>query len=449
MTTRPIVVVGAGLAGLAAALNLHRAGRDVVVLEANSRVGGRVYTLQGFNDGRVAEGGGEFINAEHLRIQALAREFALPLEIVPGMDQWFSWLVLDGKLGAADDDTVWGLSLEEEIHKIDRALAELGQRVDDPANPQNIAGAAELDQMPAAAWLESLDVHPLACKAFAARLRAEFLVEPEGHSTLDLARWGSLNEAEGVEGPTYHIIGGNGKLAQALAAELPDLRLRSRVTAVQRHQDSVSLSYEADGRSHTLTADQIILALPLEAVRTVQFDPPLSPAYQRALDDLRLGAVAKVILEYERPFWHEAGWNGLLLTDLPMNCVWLTAGGQIGEGGMLTVYTGGRPAAQYAAMPDEARIAAVLSQIESLFPGSSACLKSSRTIAWLNEPFVGGGYAFFPPGSVMAHWATLRQPQGRIHLAGEHTAVYQGYMEGAVESGQRAAAAILELSNPA
>jgi monoamine oxidase len=94
-------------------------------------------------------------------------------------------------------------------------------------------------------------------------------------------------------------------------------------------------------------------------------------------------------------------------------------------------------------MGDEARIAAVLGQIEGLFPGSSAYLKSSRTMAWLNEPLTQGGYLYFPPGSVTAHWAALRQPDGRLHFAGEHTAVCQGYMEGAIESGQRAAAEIL------
>ncbi|MFZ0547233.1 MAG: FAD-dependent oxidoreductase [Candidatus Promineifilaceae bacterium] len=441
MAIKPIIIVGAGFAGLTAALELHRAGQPVIVLEARSRVGGRVYTLRDFDNGRCAEAGGELIDANHRRVLAMAAQFGLPLETVPGMDAWFSWLALDGRLGADDDVSVWGVRLDEEVAKIEQALAELGERVSDPTNPQQAVNAAELDRMPVMAWLESLDVHPLAKKGFAARLRAEFLVEPAGHSTLDLARWGKMVPAQ--EEATYHIRGGNDRLAQAIAGELPDLRLDSRVTAVRQEKAGVQVSYASDGRSIELAAEEVVLAVPPGPMREIQFDPPLPPAYREMLAALRLGPVTKVILEYKRPFWDEASWSGLLLTDLPMNCIWLTAGGQAGEGGMLTVYTGGKPAADYSAMSDEDRVATVLAQVESLFPGSSVYLKSSRTMAWLNEPLTQGGYLYFPPGSVTAYWNALRQPFGRLHFAGEHTAVYQGYMEGAIESGQRAAAEIL------
>lgn len=96
-------------------------------------------------------------------------------------------------------------------------------------------------------------------------------------------------------------------------------------------------------------------------------------------------------------------------------------------------------------MRDKVRISAVVAQIEAWFPGSSGLLLSSQTVAWMNESYIGGGYTYFPPGSVSKYYAAMRQPQGKIHFAGEHTAVYQGYMEGAIESGQRAAAEILAL----
>jgi monoamine oxidase len=443
MVTNLVVIVGAGLAGLTAALDLYRAGRTVIVLEARPRIGGRVYTLRGFGDGRCAEAGGEFIEAHHYRLLSLAEQFGLPLETVWG-DQWFSWLSLEGRLGAAADASVWGVRLDEEFTKIDLALTELGKQVNDPANPQSVANRLELDRMPAADWLASLDVHPLAKKGYAARLRAEFLVEPAGLSTLELARWGRLSSAENVEDSgTYHIRGGNDLLAQAIAADLPDIRLKANVTAIRQDVDAVRVSYETGNHLFTLEAERVVMAIPFGPMQAIQFDPPLSAAYQKMLASLRLGPVTKVLLEYGRPFWQEVGWTGQLLTDLPMNSTWLTAGGQIGEGGMLTVYTGGKPAAKYSRMSDETRIATILAQLEGLFPGSSKHLVGSRTMAWLNEPFTQGGYAFFPPGSVTAYWTTLRQPAGRNHFAGEHTAVNLGYMEGAIESGQRAAAEIL------
>jgi monoamine oxidase len=248
---------------------------------------------------------------------------------------------------------------------------------------------------------------------------------------------------EAEDGRTYHILGGNDQLAFAMAAELPDVRLNARVTAVQQSNDSVLVHYEIDGQELFLEADRVVMAIPPGPMSEIDIEPAISAPHQNSLAQLRLGPVTKVLLEYEQPFWQEAGWTGLLLTDLPMNCIWLTAGGQLGQGGMLTVYTGGKPADVYSKMSEENRIAAVLAQVELLFPGSSDLLISSRTIAWLNEPYSQGGYAFFPPGAVTAQWANLSQQEGRLHFAGEHSAVFQGYMEGAVESGQRAAAEIL------
>jgi monoamine oxidase len=352
---------------------------------------------------------------------------------------------LEGRVGAANDVSVWGIRLDEEVAKIDQALAELGQQVSDPANPQQEVNAAELDNLLVSDWLDSLDAHPLAKKGFAARLQAEFLVEPDGHSTLDLARWGRVGNISADDDNTYHIRGGNDQLAQEMMTQLPDVRLNARVTVVNQTPNSVRVSYQIEGHVLDIEADRVVIAIPFGPLKNIAFEPPLAVEHQKALDDLRLGPVTKVLLEYDRPFWQEAGWSGLLLTDLPMNCIWLTAGGQLGVGGMLTVYTGGKPAADYSKMNDVDRIAAVLSQVESLFPGSSQLLTSSRTMAWLNEPYTQGGYAFFPPGSITAHWASLGKQEGRLHFAGEHTAVYQGYMEGAIESGQRAAAEIIGL----
>ncbi len=448
MPVKPIVVVGAGLAGLSAALDLHRAGKPVVVLEARSRVGGRVYTMRGFRHGRVAEAGGEFIDGNHHRLRTIAGEFGLKLERVSGLDDWFSWLALEGRMGAVDNASVWSIKLDEEIAKIDRAMSQLSQQVDDPANPQESANAAELDSLSVSDWLERLDVHPLAKKAYVSRHQPEFLAEPDNHSILDLARWwhfgGGGNEEDiDEDNDIYHLQGGNDQLALAMTAVLPDVRLNACVTAVNQTSDAVRVSYQTEGHLLDIEAERVVLALPLGPLKAITFAPPLTPEYQKALADLELGPVTKVLLEYDRPFWEETGWNGMLLTDLPINCIWFAAGGQLNQGGILTVYTGADQAAAYSMLNDEERIATVVAQVEELFPGSSKFLSHSRTMAWLNEPFTQGGYAFFPPGSITAHWVTLGQQVGRLHFAGEHTAVCQGYMEGAIESGQRAAAEIL------
>jgi monoamine oxidase len=109
------------------------------------------------------------------------------------------------------------------------------------------------------------------------------------------------------------------------------------------------------------------------------------------------------------------------------------------EGGILTAYTGGGPADALSRMSDDERMSTAVGVVESLFPGSSDMIDSVRTIAWTNEPFTRGSYMAYAPSEVTAHWETLFSPAGRLFFAGEHATVLQGYMEGAVESGQRAA----------
>jgi monoamine oxidase len=150
------------------------------------------------------------------------------------------------------------------------------------------------------------------------------------------------------------------------------------------------------------------------------------------------------MIQYRKRFWHEHGWNGRMNTDLPIVYTWDATSHLEGERGILTAYTGGAPAETLTKMSDDERIQTAVNAIESIFPGSSALIESTRTIAWGNEPFTRGSYMAYAPSEVTSHWETLFSPAGRLYFAGEHAAVLQGYMEGAVESGQRAAHNITE-----
>jgi len=113
------------------------------------------------------------------------------------------------------------------------------------------------------------------------------------------------------------------------------------------------------------------------------------------------------------------------------------------ERGIITAYTGGAPGVTLSALSDEERIDVAVSEIERLFPGSSGLVENVSTVAWINEPFTRASYMALAPGEVLQHWKTLFEPAGRLFFAGEHATPIQGFMEGAVESGQRAAATIL------
>jgi monoamine oxidase len=244
-TDKTVTIIGAGLAGLSAAYELHRAGWKITVLEARPRVGGRVYSVRSFAHGQVAEGGGEFIDASHTRMMALANEFNLKLGRVGSWQtQQGDWCSLDGKAGPVSDSSIWGTNLEEETEHVWRALAELGKLVSDPAQPQAARDASHLDPQSALDWIHSLDVHPLAKSHFIQHIRAEYTTEPDRFSLLDLARNSAMYYTSGHFHHNFRVIGGNDLIPCALADVLPDVRLNTIVTSIQLLPEEVIVTYK-------------------------------------------------------------------------------------------------------------------------------------------------------------------------------------------------------------
>jgi monoamine oxidase len=439
-----VIIIGAGMAGLSAALHLHRAGWRVSELEARGRVGGRVYTFRNFSSGQHAEAGGEFIEHFHHRLRGLADEFGLVLERVrTSWDEPDTFAAFEGRAGRERDEAIWGTDLAREMEAMWAALARLAAHVPDPGRPHAAPEAAVLDQRSAAAWIAEQPVPRLAKLYFQARLRSEYTVEAQNFSLLDLARNAALLYSDPeAERMAYRIRGGNDLLPRAIAAALPEVHLNTPVTQINVTGSAVTVSH-ADG---ALTADYAVLAIPLTVARHLTFDPPLPPAHRAMMDGLSYGAVTKVCIQYRRRWWQARGWRGHMLNDAPLVCTWEPTTEQDGERGILTVYTGGAPGAAFVRLSEADRIAAAVDALEKLFPGSKEMVERAETIAWPTEPHTLGAYAAFAPGDITRHWQTLFTPADRLYFAGEHAAVYQGYMEGAVESGQRVANELLQVA---
>jgi len=444
---RTVTVIGAGLAGLSAAYDLHHAGWKVTVLEARDRVGGRVYSLRGFSNGLVAEGGGEFIDESHKRMLAFAKQFDLKLGKVgswQGQDK--DWASFDGKAGPMSNAEIWGTNLHDEVEKIWLALAGLAKYVPDRNQPQAAREAKRLDSQSTADWLNSLDAHPLAKKVFIQHIRSEYTCEPERHSLLDLARNAAMYYTTPERNMNYRVMGGNDLIPCALADALPDVRLNAPVTSIRVLPDEVVVTFKQADSHLTIYSAFAILAIPLTMARLIEFNPPLPSAHQKMVDEISYGSVTKVLIEYRKQFWEEQGWNGRLTTDAPIVLTWHATSHVDDKHGIITAYTGGDPAAKLAALSDEERTRVAVSEIEKLFPGSSDLIENTATVAWPNESYTRASYAALAPGEVTAHWKTLFEPAGRLFFAGEHATPIQGFMEGAVESGQRVAATILASS---
>ena len=446
MSDKSVIIIGAGMAGLSAAHELNKAGWAVTVLEARSRVGGRVFTVREFSHGLVAEGGAEYINESQHRMIALAKEFGLYLGAVGSwQNQSGDWAALQGKAGLLQDTTLWGVDLDAENKRVWAALAELGKQVSDPSNPITAKNSKELDQQNAEDWIQNLNVHPLAKVLFANHIRSEYTCDPKDFSLLDLARNAAMYYSNpGTDDPAYRIIGGNDQLPHAIAKRIPDVRMNAVVTSVKLLGEEVIVTYKQADSFHTISASYAILATPLTTARLIDFEGTLPVTHHAMVHGLSYGSVTKVMIEYKKRFWHDRGWNGRLNTDLPIVFTWDATSHLEGEHGILTAYTGGEPGATLTRLSDQERIQTAVNAIESIFPGSSKLIENTQTIAWRNEAFTLGSYMAYAPNELTSHWQALFSPAGRLYFAGEHATIYQGFMEGAVESGQRAAKSIID-----
>ena len=162
--------------------------------------------------------------------------------------------------------------------------------------------------------------------------------------------------------------------------------------------------------------------------------------------ELDLGHALKVSTQYDQRFWLSEGLSGFTVADLPFGIGWDATDSMPGStqrAGVLTQFVTGNAAKSGAALADRARISSFQQQLDLVYPeGRRQKSGIATTMAWAHEPYTRGGYAVYGPGQMTRFWPILRQAQGSIWFAGEHTEALAGYMESAVRSGHRVAAAI-------
>jgi monoamine oxidase len=436
-----VVVAGAGLAGLVAASELTRAGISVTLIDARDRAGGRVWTVREPLAGRAhGELGGEFIDDDHRRMRTLADRFGLELVRVlrRGFTQRYRG---DGGQYEVSRTRAW-----EELRD---ALSPLVREYTMARGAPDAARVRELSTYSVREWLRRQDAPPRV-HAIADALRGFFLADPEALSALPLA----AELAQGgspAQTPVFRIHGGNDRLTSALAASMTiRCLLRHQLRALAQTPERVVCTVTDDrGLQQEIEADAVVVTLPASALTDVAITPALPEPQARAIRSLRYGCATKAIVQTARDIF--GGPARAFATDTPAGAFWDAAEGQANPGAPLVVFLAGgtASAALRSRLHDGAD--ALLSDLcwlgrRGFSPrrdsGARASVDRTHHVAWTweDDPFARGGYAYLDPAFDPAWLPLLRQRAGRLFFAGEHTSEdFQGYMEGAVESGERVA----------
>jgi monoamine oxidase len=250
----------------------------------------------------------------------------------------------------------------------------------------------------------------------------------------------------GPSNEKYHTVGGNDQIPERLAAALPgQLNMGSELTAVARNSDgSWTLSF---GNGKSTKADRVVLGVPFSILRSsvdlskAQFDPRKT----RAINELGMGTNAKMHVGFNSRFWRTLGCNGETYADTGYQNTWEVSRGQAGPTGILVDYTGGNIGASFGSGTPSSRAKQFLGQIEPLLPGATANWNGNATIDfWTGYKWTKGSYSYWKVGQYTAFAGMERAEQNGCHFAGEHTSIdFQGYLQGGVESGQRAANEII------
>ena len=440
-------MVGAGLAGLAAARRVAAAGATAVVLEARDRVGGRTLN-EPLGEGRMIEIGGQWVGPTQKRVLALIEE--LGLETYPTYSDGANLFERGGALRR----------YKGTIPKLNPlALAETGAvmarinrmaRTVDPAAPWAAARAGDWDSQTFASWMRRNVRTRTARDLMRLAIWAVWAVEPEDLSLLHVLFYirsaGSFEALVDTEGGAQdsRVVGGTQLISERMAEGLGDaVVLGAPVARIERA--SAGVLVQPAGKGPSVRARRAIVAMPPALAGRIAYDPPLPAIRDGLTQRMAQGSVVKCMAIYDEPFWRRDGLSGQVTSaDGPVSVTYDNS--LPGDGaGILLAFLEGRAARRACDLPEDERREIVVGCLRRFFGARAASPERYLDKAWAEDPYSRGCYGgFLPPGAWIENGSALRPPVGPIHWAGAETAlVWNGYMDGAVSSGEAAAEAAL------
>ena len=446
---KKVIIVGAGLAGLAAGYELKRAGHTPVILEAQHRVGGRVYTLRNpFTEGLYAEVGAMRIPRSHKLTMAYIEKFGLKTNNFT-MDNPNAYYYIGGRKVRASEATIDPALLGFDVfeHELGKTAGHLYMKAIQPLIDhleKNGDGVweeivAEYDQYSTREFLEINGWSEGIIEMFGLLANQESVMNS---SFLELFREDSGNYYTNM----VEIQGGTDRLPYAFLPELKDnIRFGAKMIAIDQSPDNVTIHYQTSAGKFSETGDYGIITVPFPVLRHVEVLKPFARTKQRAIRQLHYDASAKILFQCKRRFWEEDDgiFGGGTLTDLPIrNLYYPDHGRETGRGIILASYTWSEDAQRWGSLKPDDRIVQALDDVAEIHPQITEEFEVGASWMWHDDEFAGGAFALFDPGQQTLLHDEIVKPEGRIHFAGEHASLYHAWIQGAFESGLRAAIAV-------
>ena len=449
-SARSVIVIGAGLAGLAAAFELMQSGYEVTVLEARARAGGRVETLrEPFARGLHAEAGALFVPESHTFTMKYIRLFGLSLDpALPLFEARLFYVRGHRVISNWGSNVKWPFELTPEERALGQygvwekyvkgAVASLGD-VLAPKWPSSSELRA-LDRLSAAEFLRSRGASPGAIEL----LRVPDLIGDglESYSALQMLQRYAVTR---TDRPRYLIRGGSDLLPKAFAARLQGrIHYKSAVQRIEPGPLSVSVITGDGSARQRLNADHVVCAIPFSVLKHIEIDPPFSSEKQRAIQEMPHTSITRMFLQFKRRTWRRDLVHVSAATDLPIQWVFEHTVNQPGERGILEAQATGAEGRRIGRMTERERLAFTLEKLEEVFPGIRADYELGTSKTWDEDPWARGAFAYFRPGQMFSLLPHVARTEGRVHFAGDQTSLWSGWMQGAIESGVRAAREVVE-----
>jgi monoamine oxidase len=449
---KSVVIIGGGISGLVAAFELRRQGHDVLLLEAQHRVGGRVYTLRDFAPGLYAEAGAMRIPRVHDLTLAYCDLFGLEMRpFVMGNPRTLVHIAGQRMTVAEADAEPERLPFDLADHEKGKTWSQLWNEATSEFRDRYEKGGVEsLDGL-----LREYDQYSirefLTIRGFSEGALELYGVMSFREANMNAAVVEQLREIVGRSfEDMQEIAGGMDLLPRAFYNDVRDsVRFGAAVHAIEQDADGVTVHYRGQAGRFKVRADYAICAIPFSVLRDIEIlGTSFSREKQKAIRELNYNASTKVLFQVRRRFWEaEDGIvGGTTVTDLPIRriCYPSFSDPDDERGTLLASYTWGQDALRWGAMSADDAVEQAIEDVAQVHPSISAEFEVGAMHAWYDDPWARGAFALFEPEQQTRLQPSIVAPEGRIHFAGEHTSLYHAWIQGALESGIRAAREIHE-----